>query len=344
MQPDENQILLLKGREVDELLRGREAEIMLSVERAYRAHERGLTALPHSTFLPFPGERKNRIIALPAYLGDSFDVAGVKWIASFPDNVRRRMDRASAVVILNSTRTGRPEAIIEGSLISAKRTAASAALAARHIHDGHGDDRLGLIGTGVINFEILRFVRATRPGLARCVLFDIDAGRARLFAAKCGAEFPGLEVVAARSAEEVLGECPLTSIATTATVPHLGDLSACRPGSTILHISLRDLTPEAILGCDNIVDDFNHVCQAQTSVHLAEQLVGHRGFLRCTLGAILEGSAPARRDAAGVAVFSPFGLGVLDLALGSLACELARGQNKGTVVEMFLPEPWGAEN
>ena len=129
-------------------------------------------------------------------------------------------------------------------------------------------------------------------------------------------------------------------MATNAARPHIHDLSKCPPGATILHVSLRDLDPEIILSCDNVLDDIDHVCRAQTSVHLAEQMAGNRNFLRCTLGEILNGTAPPRRDADGLTVFSPFGLGILDLAVSSLVCELAEQQKVGTVIESFLPDAW----
>lgn len=335
-----DRILLLSGREVGELLTGQEREILRVVRLAYEAHARNQTALPFSTFLRFPADDKNRIIALPAYLGDSFNVAGIKWIASFPGNIERHMNRASAVIILNSPQTGRPQAIIEGSLISAKRTGASAALAAQQIHQFDSETRLGLIGAGPINFEVLRFLLAAQPLLTTCVVFDLAETRVDRFAQKCAAEFPELTVETAAAVEDVLQRCSLISLATNASRPHLSDLSACSPGTTILHVSLRDLTPEIILSCDNIVDDVDHVCRAQTSVHLAEQLAGERSFLRCTLGEILTGAAPPRKDANSIAVFSPFGLGILDLAVSNLVCEVARERERGTVVESFLPEAW----
>ena len=185
-----DQILILSGNDVLSLLTGREIEIMTAVRQAYEAHTKGDSSLPHSTFLRFPGESANRIIALPAFLGDDFQVAGMKWIASFPANRDAGLDRASAVLILNSTATGRPTALMEASIISAKRTAASAALAAHCLHHWQAGAPMGLIGCGLINLEIARFVLADRPEIGSLHLFDVAPDRARLFQRKLEELFP----------------------------------------------------------------------------------------------------------------------------------------------------------
>lgn len=332
----DDSLLIVGAEDVAALLAGREAEIADAVGAAYVAHENGRSSLPHSLFLRFPGKESERIIALPAFLGDRFEVAGLKWISSFPGNLRRGLARASAVLVLNDCETGRPAALLEGSLISARRTAASAALGARVLLEGREPGRIGLIGTGVINFEIARFLRAL-VGARSFLLYDLDAARAGRFAAALRAELGDVEAAAADSIEEALGAGAVVSFATTAIRPHVHDLSVCRPGATILHISLRDLAAQAILACDNVVDDVDHVCRAQTSVHLAEKATGGRGFIRCTLAEILQGKAPARRGDGSIAVFSPFGLGVLDLAVGKLVLDLARAAGRGTRIPSFLP-------
>lgn len=336
----DGEIRLLKGQEVITLLEGRERELIAQVARAYQAHGGGDSSLPHSTFLRFPDEPGNRIIALPAYLGAEFDTAGIKWVSSFPGNLRKGLDRASAVIILNSAQTGRPRAIIEGSIISAKRTAASAALAAVTLSEARSLRTVGLIGCGLINFEITRFLSAASDEIERLVIFDKGAERAEHFRNKCGQLRAGIEVEIVDDTESVLERASLVSLATTAGTPHIYDLSRCRKGSVLLHISLRDLSPEAILDCDNVVDDIDHVSRAQTSIHLAEQLAGNRDFIRCTLADILNRTSPARINDEAITVFSPFGLGVLDLAVGKLVCDLAGESGVGTVIESFLPGSW----
>jgi len=337
---DDGNIAILRGAEVCAVLAGRELELIQTVRTAYETHGDGDSSLPHSTFLRFPAQPQDRIIALPAYLGGECRIAGIKWVSSFPENLHLGVDRASAVLILNSPETGRPEAVLEGSVISAKRTAASAALAAQSLLSGKKVGRVGMIGCGLINFEIARFLLAVFPEVEALAVFDKDEARAEQFEDKCQSTFKQVGLEIARDVKAVLRNSQLISIATTAVTPHISDLGECAPGSVILHISLRDLSPDLILSCDNVVDDIDHVCRAETSVHLAEKLVGHRDFIRCTLADILKGRASARNGSETVSVFSPFGLGVLDLAVGKLVKDLALQQGLETVIGSFLPGPW----
>ena len=333
-------MLILGHEEVRAALEGQESSVVDAVRDAYRQHASGRTAVPHSVFLRFPEDDRDRIIALPAYLGQEDGrgpgVAGMKWVASFPRNPELGMPRASAILVINSMRTGRPEAVLEGSLISAQRTAASAALAASALGGDPPDRSVAVVGCGVINREIVRFLQVTHPGLQTVALFDIDEARRRAFAEHCAKSWPDLTVQTLTSADEALRRYRLISIATTAAQPYVGTAD-CRPGTLILHVSLRDLTAEAILNSDNVVDDADHVCREQTSVHLAEQQAGHRRFISGTIGELLSGSGSGNGhlSTSKVTVFSPFGLGILDLAVAQLARQRAISNGAGIEVPDF---------
>lgn len=331
-------LLVLGASDVASTLQDIEHWIIDIVESAYRAHGTGQSSLPYSTFLRFQDAPQNRIIGLPGYLGGSFGLAGMKWVSSFPRNLSVGLDRASAVIVLNSADTGRPFCVLEGSIISAKRTAASAALAARVLGGGRRRPDLGLVGSGVINREVLRFLSATDGAIERVYVFDTDRQRAVAFLSEAAAVAPHCATRIAPSLDAVLRQCSLISFATTAARPHVGDLSGCQPGTLILHLSLRDIVPECLLSCDNVTDDSDHVCREETSLHLAERQAGHRRFIRCALPEILAGTAPPRGGTAPV-VFSPFGLGVLDLALAKEVYQMAVRRRLGVVIPSFLPGP-----
>lgn len=321
-------LLVLTAAEVTEVLRGEEMLLMRLVESAYRTHGRGESVLPHSAFVRLPGGR-NRIIALPAYLGGEFAVAGVKWIASFPGNVARGLERASGVVVLSSLTTGRPEAVVDAAIVSAKRTAASAAVAARVLLRGAAPATVGVLGCGTINFETLLFLLQVWPVVSRIEVCDVSATRAERFVTRCRRAFAGIRVDAVSDWRALVAEVELLSIATTAVAPYLDRLDggALR---TVLHLSLRDIAPTVVLAANNVVDDVDHVCQAETSLHLAERLVGDRSFIRCALADLLSEAEPDPSTYGSPTIFSPFGLGILDIAVAKLVCDRAEARGLGT--------------
>src|SRR5690606_9372794 len=104
----------------------------------------------------------------------------------------------------------------------------------------------------------------------------------------------------------------------------------------VLHVSLRDLSPEVVLSSVNVVDDVDHCLKADTSPHLAEQRTGNRDFVDGTINDVLAGElkVPADRPV----VFSPFGLGVLDLAVGKFVYDQVMAHGEPTVVPDFFSE------
>lgn len=130
-----NDMIVIGAEEVEDFLENGETALIDLIERVYMMHHDGKTENPDSYFLRFPGSPVNRIIALPAHMeGDEVTAVGLKWISSFPGNLQQGLQRASAVVVLNDPATGYARALVEGSRISAARTAASAALAVRVLH------------------------------------------------------------------------------------------------------------------------------------------------------------------------------------------------------------------
>lgn len=327
-------MLILRRQDVLDVLDGAENDLVETVSRTYAAHAAKDTSVPHAAFLRFPDDPRNRIIALPAYVGGERPVASVKWIASFPGNLGRGLERASAAILVNSLETGRPVALIEGSLISARRTAAGAALAADTLTSGAPDgvrEGVTLIGCGVINYEILRFLRSRLPRLGGVTVFDSDPARAEDFADRIG----DLEVEIADEVESALAAHRVVSIATTAAAPHLST-APCLPGSVLLHVSLRDLDVPSVLAARNVVDDTDHVCRAATSLDLAQQETGDRGFVHAELGDVLSGKTPLGYDPSAVTVFSPFGLGALDAAVAAYVLDAADRKGLGIQVPDFF--------
>jgi len=331
-----NDVLIIGAPEVEAALKGREEAVLEAVQKAYESHSRGASSLPHSSFLRFPDSVKDRIICLPAYLGDEYQLAGVKWIASMPGNVARGMERASAVMILNDRLTGRPKAVVEGSIISKQRTAASAALASKVLAPGE-PGIIGFVGCGPINAAVAQFLIAVWPNVRRFTAFDLDPARAEVFGEALLALRPGADFSVAANLKELLSECPMVAFGTTAIKPYVDDLDACPAGATILHISLRDLDADVILSNHNIVDDLDHVNRAATSIHLASQQEGHTDFVHCSLGDILLGNISLPERDGRKMIFTPFGLGVLDLAVADLVRSKLAEDGGGTLVESFLP-------
>lgn len=322
-----------------EIVRGDLSGCVEIVRLTYLAHADGSTVLPHSVFVRFPDRPDARIIALPGHLGAPWHVSGIKWIGSYPGNIARNLPRASAILVLNDHATGFPFACMEASVLSAARTAASATLAAEELF---GERRrahtVAFIGTGLIARAVYSFLLGTGWEMPHVVLHDIVGERASRFAERLSGARKHVLVEVAASAAEAVRCSDLVVLATVASSPHLVHPADFAHHPLVLHLSLRDLGPSVIAGAHNVVDDVEHVMRAGTSLELAERSMGHREFVTGTLADVLRGRTVARDR---TVVFSPFGLGVLDIAVGKWVFDAAliKGQAP-EVPDFFVADPW----
>lgn len=328
---------VISGAQVHEAVHGREREVTRMIEAAYRLHGQGATVNPDSYFLRFPDRPSSRIIALPASVQGDIDVHGIKWISSFPENVAAGIPRASAVLILNDTETGYPFACLESSIISAARTAASAALAAVELAERRGvrPTRVGFIGVGLIARYIHTYLTGNGLDFEQVGVHDLSAEHAAGFKGYLE-RHGGAEVTVHDKAEDLIRSSDLVVFATVAGAPHVLDPGWLTHNPLVLNISLRDLSPEIILSSYNVVDDVEHCLKADTSPHLAEKLTGNRDFVAGTLYDVLTGAITPPADKP--VVFSPFGLGVLDLAVAKYVYDQVTENGRLQTVPGFFHE------
>ncbi|TKD09432.1 2,3-diaminopropionate biosynthesis protein SbnB [Polyangium fumosum] len=330
MLDDRFSFSVVTGAVVDRVLRRDLGATVPWVSDAYLAHAAGECTNPPSQFLRFPDRPEARIIALPADVQADVQTSGIKWIASYPGNLARGLPRASAVLVLNRRDTGYPFAVMEASLISAARTAASATIGAEQLGPpGRRAAAIGFLGCGLIARYILdvMFARGWQFGFVGA--HDVRGEQADAFLRHAAVGHAG-GTWRASTPEELIRRSDLVVFATTSSEPYITDprIFAHRP--LVLHISLRDLAPEIILGANNIVDDVEHCLKAGTSVHLTEQRTGQRSFIHGTIAQVLRGEIALDRD--NPTIYSPFGMGMLDVVVGKHVYDEA--QEAGELIEI----------
>jgi ornithine cyclodeaminase len=262
-------------------------------------------AQPLKPYLRFR-DPASRIIAMPAFVGGAFDVAGLKWIASFPRNRARDLPRAHAMMILNDAGTGRPYAILESSRLSAIRTAAVSGAVLRRVatQRSYTDLVVGIAGFGPIG----RAHAAMAAELLGARLREI-----RVYDPALDTTELGPKLVRVASWEDAYLDADVFVTCTVANARWID--RAPKPGSLHLAVSLRDYTTVALRHFRPalVVDDWDEVCREGTDV---ERFAWEEGFRRDEAIALVDFAQrlPAIDPMQSIH-FDPMGLAAFDVAL-----------------------------
>jgi ornithine cyclodeaminase/alanine dehydrogenase-like protein (mu-crystallin family) len=192
------------------------SEIIAALETAFRAKGEGRTEMP-----PKPGVHPrggdNFIHAMPAYIQD-LKSAGVKWVSGYPENYKRGLPYITGLLIYNDVENGLPLAVMDCVWITAKRTGAASAVAARRLARPESSV-MGMLGCGVQGQSHAEAFTETFP-LKKILAYDKDAESARRYAAAMTRQLK-VEVVAVKTPREAVSGCDIVATAgPILKVPH----------------------------------------------------------------------------------------------------------------------------
>ena len=272
--------------------------------------------------------------AMPAYLrgvvaDGSADAMGMKWVSGSPANNERGLAAVNAIVVLNDPLTALPIAIMDGTPITAQRTAAVSGVAIRRFAPwAERPLRAALIGAGTQARAHLPVLGHVAPGV-EVVVHDRHPERAKAVVAE-GARTEGLgRVVAASSAREAIDGADIVLTLATFTTPDRRQM-----------MTLDWLGPEALV----VAVDYDTMCAAEVAADAALFLVDDRGqFLAnrdagsfagypdpsATIGeALIAGTARPT----GRVVVSHLGVGLADVVFGAAILATAAAAGRGILL------------
>ena len=152
------------------------------------------------------------LLLMPAWTADRI---GVKLVNIFPQNAAVGLPTIASTYVLSDARTGRMLAVLDADTLTARRTAAAAALAASFLAPVDADQLL-LVGAGHIARELPRAYASVRP-IRRVSVWARDPGRAAAAAEALTAQ--GFDGSVARDLERAVTACPIIACATFSTAP-----------------------------------------------------------------------------------------------------------------------------
>jgi ornithine cyclodeaminase len=274
---------------------------------------------------------KNRIIAMPAFVGGEFNMAGIKWIASFPDNIHNRIPRAHSVVILNKAETGQPVGIINTALLSILRTAAVSGLMIRYFNKTRplANINLGIIGWGPIGQHQLRMCLALlSDNIKKISLYDLRS------IDKSSIDFAPLDkVVITDNWQQAYEDADIFITATVSKAPYI-DL-APKAGSLQLNVSLRDYKTDIYDHVKNsiIVDDWEEICREKTDIEMMHLDRGLKEEDTKSIVDMVVDNCMKNYPADIPIMFNPMGMAVFDMAVGTYFLKEAQKRGIGQELE-----------
>jgi N-[(2S)-2-amino-2-carboxyethyl]-L-glutamate dehydrogenase len=273
-------------------------------------------------------EEHGRFNGLAASIGSPPQRMGMKWIASFPANRKLGLPRASALIILNSPRTGVPLAVMEGALISAMRTGAMTALGVRHLAPKK-TRKIGIVGSGVQSRTQILGLWTQLPAVEEVALYGRRLAEAEKVAEDCRQQWR-VPVRTVSAIDKAFTDADVAITVTTAQQP-LMLARQIKPGALTIQLAGHECDFSVIKQCAKIVtDDWETVKQRgiMTPAIMYQQGLLQDQDIYGNVGELILGRKSGRESEERIH-YCHMGMGLDDVALAwsiyQTACERSLG-------------------
>ena len=324
-------ILWLNRKDMDGLIDIH--NVLPVVENAFWEHGLGRVQMPPKVYLDFKAHNGD-LRTMPGYL-EYMDIAGVKLVNVHPDNPKSGLPTVMALMVLNSTKTGAPLAVMDGTTLTDLRTGAAGGVAAKYL--SREDSRVvGLIGLGRQARTQLRAIMEVRD-ILKVKIFDQSKESTVAFKVEMEKEM-GVEIESEPNANEVC-DCDIL-VTTTPVKSPVVKAGWIRQGTHINAIGAdaagkEELDPMILKNAKVIVDAIQQASHSgEVNVPISTGIFSVNEIY-AELGQVVCGIKPGRQNDDDITVFDSTGLAIQDVVTADLAYQRALESKVGLELELF---------
>ena len=296
-----------------------------------------------------------RFMAMPAYLGGKFDMAGMKWYGSNTENKKKGLPRSILMLTLNDKDTGAPLAFMSANILSAYRTGAVPGVGFKTFAKEDASV-IGIIGPGVMSKTALAAAMSVRPSLKTVKVKGRGQASLQKFMDYVKAEYPDVEVYAVDSIEEAVRDSDIVSASTSTPTgnPDLYPYIAAewiKPGAIIESTAALRFDDDFVINRARTVTDNIKLYEAWEEemkpnayytvpipAVKVEDLIAEGRMTSAQiddLGDVLIGNTPVHRKEDEIILYSVGGMPTEDVAWGTMVYRNALAKGIGTKLNLW---------
>jgi len=311
-------------------------EAIGAVESAFRMKGLGHTQMPPKQYL-FMKKYDGDLRIMPAYLEEN-DVVAVKVVNCHPENRKYGLPTVMATITLIDPRTGAPEAIMGGTWITALRTGAAGALAAKYLANP-SPKTVGFVGAGIQARTQLMGLQTVFRTIEEVRVWDLNEKSALNYAEEMSMKYSQASICSVKSVRKAVQDVDIIVTATPSRKPlvsadwvdegtHINCIGADAPGK-------QELDPAILVKSKIVIDDWDQSCHGgEINVPLAEGIIKESDVWG-DICEIVAGLKVGRTSSKEITVFTSTGLAIQDAATANIAYQKALKEKIGKKVDIM---------